>query len=37
MELDVVEEDLPQGEEVVRLSRARKAKIRAAWNNALIV
>ena len=37
VELDHEEEDLPPGEVVVRLSSARKTRIRAAWNNALIV
>ena len=41
METEVVsdneEEDLPRGEVVVRPSGDRKTRIRAAWNNALIV
>lgn len=37
VELDADEEDLPPGEVMVKLTGARKAKIRAAWNNALIV
>ena len=37
VESDHEDEDLPPGEVVVRLSGARKTKIRAAWNNALIV
>lgn len=37
MESDHEEEDLPPREVVVRLSGARKSRIRAAWNNALIV
>nr|POF24272.1 putative ribonuclease h protein [Quercus suber] len=37
VESDADEEDLPPGEVVVKLTGARKAKIRATWNNALIV
>ena len=37
VELDADEEDLPPGEVVVKPSGARKARIRATWNNVLIV
>nr|XP_023911415.1 uncharacterized protein LOC112023033 [Quercus suber]POF11677.1 uncharacterized protein CFP56_62253 [Quercus suber] len=37
VESDADEKDLPLGEVAVRLSGVRKASIRAAWNNALIV
>jgi len=37
VESDADEENLPPGEVVVKPSGARKARIRVAWNNVLIV